>query len=523
MHSQAPWNKLVTLNMSVTFGSVGDIISVCLLVKDLVIALDKTRGSKAEYQATIRELWILDRALLEIDLLTRQHGSGATPELRSLCETAKQAVSRCQELVSDFLARIRKYDSAFDGKGSKLKEAAMGIRWRVEEKDALEQFRVNIVGTSSSLQLLLVTAIVTLLGVNRKEITDKLNETKRISDTANSAHDAALECIKDRIDLANQNIEAGNSILCKFTKALRMKWLRQLGYELKSLMCSVIAGNVLTYEAIMRLQASLPGSMDRGLIEEPAVFQDPLGRISPIHLQFITSWDTFHAVLESRFQHMPGFNKVKQRHYLLWDVGKCRQFKRSRPWQSTFLPGKKVTMSFCFRAKLPLDFLPEYKSQFDSTFGRCSKCGESADIPGSEYSTSPIIHCKKCSYVYQVADLFDEKMLFLAGEVEDEKTTKEHPASMLSPYERRHWYTPREEDDPNDFQRNVFLGYWATGVGPVIIPPLIELPRDEYVKRIRDEPPWNEHVKRKRDEANKDCYEDAETKRPRRKENLDDE
>jgi hypothetical protein len=36
----------------------------------------------------------------------------------------------------------------------------MAVRWRVGEKDALEQFRVEIAGTSSSLQMLLVTASV---------------------------------------------------------------------------------------------------------------------------------------------------------------------------------------------------------------------------------------------------------------------------------------------------------------------------------------------------------------------------
>jgi ribosomal protein S9 len=99
--------------MPITFGSVGDIISVCLLVKDLVDALDKTRGSKAEYQSLIRELWILDRSLLEIDLLARTHGGGATPELEALCQTAKKAVDRCRELVKDFHSKLRKYQSSF--------------------------------------------------------------------------------------------------------------------------------------------------------------------------------------------------------------------------------------------------------------------------------------------------------------------------------------------------------------------------------------------------------------------------
>lgn len=58
--------------MPITFGSVGDIISVSLLVKDILVALDDSRGSSAEYQGIIRELYILDRALLEIGQLSRE-------------------------------------------------------------------------------------------------------------------------------------------------------------------------------------------------------------------------------------------------------------------------------------------------------------------------------------------------------------------------------------------------------------------------------------------------------------------
>ena len=52
--------------MVVPFGfSVGDCIAVSLLIKDAVLALDSAHGAAAEYQEIIRELWALDRALLE--------------------------------------------------------------------------------------------------------------------------------------------------------------------------------------------------------------------------------------------------------------------------------------------------------------------------------------------------------------------------------------------------------------------------------------------------------------------------
>ncbi|CAN9096864.1 unnamed protein product [Alternaria alternata] len=134
--------------MPVTFGAVGDIISVVLLVKDLVATLDEARGSKAEYQAAIHELWLLDRTLLQIELLTREHADGATPELRGLCETAKRAVARCHDQVTTFLQRIRKYQSTFDyGQNpNALKEIGHAIRWRIGEKEALERFRAELAG-----------------------------------------------------------------------------------------------------------------------------------------------------------------------------------------------------------------------------------------------------------------------------------------------------------------------------------------------------------------------------------------
>ena len=46
--------------ISITFGAVGDIISVALLVKDLIATLDEARGSKAEYRAAVQAIKILN-------------------------------------------------------------------------------------------------------------------------------------------------------------------------------------------------------------------------------------------------------------------------------------------------------------------------------------------------------------------------------------------------------------------------------------------------------------------------------
>lgn len=147
-----------------TFGSVGDIIAVCLLVKDLVDALDKSSGSKAEYQSLIEELRILDRALLEIEQFSRNQTG--TPELTSVCQTAKEAVDRCKESVTEFSQKIRKYKGALGGPSTCSKsfqlfqEATMAVRWHMGDRDTMEKFRAEVAGISSSLQMLLATASV---------------------------------------------------------------------------------------------------------------------------------------------------------------------------------------------------------------------------------------------------------------------------------------------------------------------------------------------------------------------------
>ena len=68
--------------MSATFGSLGDIVSLCNLIKDLCKALDQSRGLSTEYRAIIAGLWTLDDVLVQAELLCERHES--SDELESL-------------------------------------------------------------------------------------------------------------------------------------------------------------------------------------------------------------------------------------------------------------------------------------------------------------------------------------------------------------------------------------------------------------------------------------------------------
>jgi hypothetical protein len=189
------------------------------------------------------------------------------------------------------------------------------------------------------------------MDMNGKNMKDYMTTIKQQHEANVDKQDAILIAINGRLDDTNRLIDSGNSVTNKIADALRLDWLRQLGTELKGYMRRIIAMNIATYHAVNSIQSALPGRLERGLIEEPFILEDAVGRIAPVHLQFVTSWDAFNAVLEIRFREMQGFNKVKQKQYGLQDKATKRDIEQTRPWQRAFLPGQRIEMSFLFDAR----------------------------------------------------------------------------------------------------------------------------------------------------------------------------
>ena len=143
--------------MPVTFGSVGDIISLSLLIKDLVKSLDDSRGSSAEYQAVIRQLWSLDRALLEVEALCRS--CEQTVQLSALSATANECAEQCRKCITNFHEQVKKFGRSLQpgGSGSLVRDTAMKFRWQVSEKEDLVRFRAEISAHCFSINMLLTT------------------------------------------------------------------------------------------------------------------------------------------------------------------------------------------------------------------------------------------------------------------------------------------------------------------------------------------------------------------------------
>ena len=146
--------------MPIGVGSVGDIISLCLLAKDLVEALNNSRGAAAEYQEIVREIWGLERALLQIDLLSRT--CNGSSELNALYETAHRSAEDCRVCIAAFLAKIKKYNKSLKkgGSSSIFCDAPRKIQWQVIQSSEVSKFRAEIGAHSQSIGMLLATLSV---------------------------------------------------------------------------------------------------------------------------------------------------------------------------------------------------------------------------------------------------------------------------------------------------------------------------------------------------------------------------
>lgn len=138
--------------MSITFGSVGDIIGVCQLVQSAVIALKDSAGSSAQFQELSRTLAKLTTALSEVAKLeSSQRDSIDTTSVLSILEQFNTSLTR-------FLSTTRKYEPSLreGGTGNVIKDSYRKLRWPSQKED-VERFQRDIGSLLAALQVVLST------------------------------------------------------------------------------------------------------------------------------------------------------------------------------------------------------------------------------------------------------------------------------------------------------------------------------------------------------------------------------
>jgi hypothetical protein len=169
----------------------------------------------------------------------------------------------------------------------------------------------------------------------------------------------SLEDQRSSLDEINRRIEETKQIILSrdskiSTISERVQWLKNLGTELKAFMRWVILGNITLYREILSLRLAFTSHIDRSISEEPFVLEDPIGRISLVHLRFVDSWDAFDAVMETRFRGKQGLRKIVNKQFTLEDARTGKEISRKRNIEDAILPGQRIAMAIIFLIRLPI-------------------------------------------------------------------------------------------------------------------------------------------------------------------------
>jgi hypothetical protein len=149
----------------------------------------------------------------------------------------------------------------------------------------------------------------------------------------------------DRVEQNQQTLVIQTGLMEAISRAITGLVSGQQGNCLLPLVHRARQGNITIADALTQTQqvsCSIPPQIER---EQPVLFEDAHGRLTPFHVEFINSYAAFQALLQARFENMPGLGKVKGLEYSMQDTHSKRILDLSRPWESNMRPGRKFAMS----------------------------------------------------------------------------------------------------------------------------------------------------------------------------------
>ncbi|GAB1314797.1 hypothetical protein MFIFM68171_05007 [Madurella fahalii] len=359
------------MELSLSFGAVGDIIAICGLVKGIAAALDDARGSAKHYRDLIEHLHIIARTITEIDRVF-QHQS-RTSGLDSLHSLAVRTAEQISETLGAFNAKIKKFHPSLSqsGSGNRFRDAARKVQWKIEERD-VDKLRMEMMGYSSSLQILLQAASLHVNQHGHSETHGRLDSIMTQTRALVRGQTQGLQQCASRI---------------KETLSGRIGFVIKIGLDLKKTTDRILAIG-LDLRKELQVLRGLVFQIERPFADEHFILEDAVGRTYPVHLRTITTWDALQSVLEQQFRGRSGERRVARKRYALHDESNGRQISDATDWAQAFRPRQRVVMSiFCAEKEV------EGNTQETTSCPRCF-----AVSPG-DCGTS--VNCHKCHFQFR--------------------------------------------------------------------------------------------------------------------------
>ncbi|KAL9059369.1 MAG: hypothetical protein Q9162_001238 [Coniocarpon cinnabarinum] len=336
--------------MPVTCGSVGDIIALTKLVKELVEALNDSRGAAHDFRKLVRQLQGLGSVLQEVHLLLRRHEP--SPGLDALRASTIRVAAGCQESAEEFLAQVRKYQQSLreGGSGRKIVDGVRKVQWRLLKKEDAQAFQSQVLAQTSSLQTLVELWNITINEQGHATTQKMLEESNTTARTAEAAQQGLLSSILSRID-ESMDLSRRTYIALSTVHAVSQRvWLLKFGEKLTAMMSRIQALTFGSYSLLLSVNTKLSYLIDeRYATLNICLLTDALGREFRFHLELIDSWVAFDAIMEYHFRSMPGHRKIQTKEFTLLDSRTQSQLNRNDAWESIVKAGQSLEMAMDFR------------------------------------------------------------------------------------------------------------------------------------------------------------------------------
>ncbi|KAH6686631.1 hypothetical protein F5X68DRAFT_261670, partial [Plectosphaerella plurivora] len=171
------------MSFAFTAGSLGDIVAVATLIKDLIKLLDDSRGSVKEYHEVVARL---SSQLVAVEQVEKIFGGQAqTTKEAEIQAEVRQILAQIKKCAEDFKTKLEKFRPSFTVGGSKNKpgDVLKKVSWRLKREE-IETFEKSMVFHTGLLEVYITLKSLYAAQSNRDYISRQITQSSNESKTA---------------------------------------------------------------------------------------------------------------------------------------------------------------------------------------------------------------------------------------------------------------------------------------------------------------------------------------------------
>ncbi|KAF5632456.1 vegetative cell wall [Fusarium sp. NRRL 25303] len=432
--------------MEVTFGAVGDFISIGVLIKDFIELLDDSRGSAWEYNSLKQQLTFLR---LNLDLAKRSYDEYyKAPQFQDIRNTLESVVDEAERRLEDIAVKVQKYTSTLS-QGSterRIKRVARKVQWSLEKKET-EKFLLDLNRYTSIIQSLQFNAFTRLMEQKLDSSQKDQSSTQELVSKLQKDFGDRFSSLEDELRAVRTNSVNTQQYLLDISMVVtrRLDIVTQTVNSLGVAVLRGVSGMSYLGTSVLSLLSTMHNNII-GRLERPPhmgpyfTFEDYLGVDSIILLNFVDSWNTFEGSLHGKFKGRKGGRRVAQNRFLLQDHQTGDEIDRDAHWSLAITPGSRINMSLIYEVKEDEEEAQSLKCPFPSCGAMC------------EGVIGIVIQCPSCQQLFRkLPGMSDDEELPVAPNAPDSGIND--PAMKLGSSSSEPGQSRKRKGDPLDKRR----------------------------------------------------------------------